>query len=1050
MRNILFSVLAMLSLSFSAQTDFYYQLDGSKTHLTILPNVQMIHFKNGVPLGGFVSEGYHYGGNYYILTGTEELSETYRNYNLSKAYVTGKDTIFESDEIVLQFKTATSEAQKTNLESQYHLTHITGNDIYERYDALDASLKAVAIYETGLVKYAHPNFFIRASPAYQPNDIYFDKQWYLHNTGQIVNDGVGGTLDADMDVAEAWDITRGDSNIVTAIIDWGVTSDHPDLPNSRQVRLPGGNLTAKYDTLLDPNNLSPSVHSHGDNCAGIIGATQDNLIGISGIAPFTKIMPIKLGFAMPITILSDVILFADSNNAQIMSLSFTWGSLPYASVETAIDLAFRNDRLIFAALGNNRGSNQYSLVSTFNIDSGMVEYPANSPTVGVIAVGASTINNQVALYSPISKNVDIVAPSSNSVSDAGYRFSSAANDINIWTTDYPDTNLMPGNSNPYGYTDSSVPIGEILPNYGSNNLAFTGRFGGTSAAAPMVAGVSALVLTVNNCLTNTQVKDILFSTADKSGGYNYNWSSAKSGHSKEFGYGKVNAHKAVLAAQAMQSSILDLVIKDVPNDFGAEPDTVANMLYVSEDIWTRNAQDGRINQYQEVPEYSPTHPVYIYVRVRNHSCVDATANDSISIYWAKASTALAWPAPWDASISSPLMGAPAATLSVGNLKAGRDTILEIPWLLPNPQNYAAITNDIWHFCLLARVESSTDTMTFPETAVLWQNVRNNNNIAWKNVTVVDNNKVGATTSELEYGLGTALAIGNNTNEEVDIKLKFRNPTEHYGLPISTAAEINIKLDEISLQKWEQGGYLSSGLDYYGDGLFRVVDETAVLEGLYYEAYETSTIYVGFNFLTELVDDKMVFHYYVEQFNSENQVVGGEEYYIHRDERPLFLADAGFNQRVNQGQTIQLQVNSINEPALYNWYDENGELFYTGTDTSFIPTKSQKFVLEILALKDGFKDYDDKEIDFKENFIQQISPNPMRKNQTLTINYVLNTGASVQFVLENIITNRNHIYPAQVSAPSASIAISNLTAGNYILKMLVDGIVLDSKSLIIQN
>jgi hypothetical protein len=1009
----------------------------------------MIHFKSGLPEGGFVSEGYKYFTNYYILTGTEEISETYSNYNLSKAYVNGKDTIFESDEIVLQFKEAIIEAQKISLENQFNLTYITGNDVYERYAAVDATIQAAAIYETGLVKFAHPNFFVRATPAHQPNDLYFNKQWYLHNTGpsQIINDGLGGTLDADMDVVEAWDITKGDSNIVSAIIDWGVTSDHPDLPNSRQVRLPGGNLTAKYDTLLDPDDLSPSFHAHGDNCAGIIGATQDNLMGISGIAPLTKIMPIKIGFAMPITLLSDVISFADSNNAHIMSLSFTWGSLPYAAVESAIELASKNDRLIFAGLGNNRGSNQYSFDPLFNIDSGKVEYPAKTPTEGVIAVGSSTINNQVAMYSPISKDVDIVAPSSNSVFDVGYRFSSSANDINIWTTDYPDTNSLSGNINPYSYVDSSVPFGEILPNYGSNNLAFTGRFGGTSAATPMVAGTAALALSVNSCLTNNQVKEILFFTADKVGGHNYNWSSTKPGHSKEFGYGRVNAHKAVLAAQDMQSSTLDLVIKDVPNDFGAEPDTVANILYVSEDIWTRNRQDGRINQFQEAPEYDPINPVYVYVRVRNNSCVDATTLDSVSIYWAKASTALAWPTPWDASINAPLMGAPLATLSVGNLEAGHDTILEIPWLLPNPQNY---TIDIWHFCLLARIESSTDTMTFPETNVLWQNVRNNNNIAWKNVTVVDNNKVGTTTNELEYGLGAAVGIGNNTNQGDVIKLNFRNPAEYYGLPVHLAAEITIKLDDLSLQKWEQGGSISSGFDYYGNGIFRVVNNEASLEGLFYESYETSTIYVGFNFLTEEVDDKMVFRYYVEQENGSGAIVGGEEYYIHRDERPLFFAEAGFNQSVNQGQSIQLQANSINEPAEYNWYDENGELFYTGLDTSFIPTKSQKFVLEVLALKDGFKDYDEKEIDFKENFIQQLSPNPTTKNQTLTIDYVINNGSTVQFILENIITNNNHIYQAQVTSLSTSISISNLITGNYVLRMLVNGIVVDSKQLIIQN
>ena len=113
-------------------------------------------------------------------------------------------------------------------------------------------------------------------------------------------------------------------------------------------------------------------------------------------------------------------------------------------------------------------------------------------------------------------------------------------------------------------------------------------------------------------------------------------------------------------------------------------------------------------------------------------------------------------------------------------------------------------------------------------------------------------------------------------------------------------------------------------------------------------------FVGFNFLTEEVGTQAVFRYHVEQEVDET-IVGGEDFFIHTDERPLFYADAGLNQSVNQGQQVQLSAQSIGEPAQYHWYDENGDLFYTGTDTSFIPAGDQKFILEIIAEKDGYKD-----------------------------------------------------------------------------------------------
>ena len=70
-------------------------------------------------------------------------------------------------------------------------------------------------------------------PAFIPNDTYFSKQIAFHNAGQVYNDRHSGTNDADIDAPEAWDITTGCSDIIIAVIDQGVTSDHYDLPNSR-------------------------------------------------------------------------------------------------------------------------------------------------------------------------------------------------------------------------------------------------------------------------------------------------------------------------------------------------------------------------------------------------------------------------------------------------------------------------------------------------------------------------------------------------------------------------------------------------------------------------------------------------------------------------------------------------------------------------------------------------------------------------------------------------------------------------------------------------
>ncbi len=64
--------------------------------------------------------------------------------------------------------------------------------------------------------------------AYIPDDPDFGRLWGLRNTGQTVN-GVGGTADADIDATEAWDLTRGDPEVIVAVIDTGADLDHADL-----------------------------------------------------------------------------------------------------------------------------------------------------------------------------------------------------------------------------------------------------------------------------------------------------------------------------------------------------------------------------------------------------------------------------------------------------------------------------------------------------------------------------------------------------------------------------------------------------------------------------------------------------------------------------------------------------------------------------------------------------------------------------------------------------------------------------------------------------
>lgn len=452
-----------------------------------------------------------------------------------------------TDEFVVQFNKDVSQKEIKTLHDKYGVQIVKETNSYlllkvpSGGDALETANK---YQESGLAYFSHPNFLCDIILDHViPNDTYFGNQFYLHNTGQVFTDGHSGIPDADIDAPEAWSVSLGDTNIVIAVIDDGVTSNHPDLPNSRQRRFNGSNFG---DGNL--NNPSPTGDSnHGNACAGIIAATQGNNQGISGIAPNCRIMPIRIfnsgGTNISNQKVADAIDSAWIWGADIISNSWSYNSYdPNAIpiVKEAIVNATSQGRnglgcvVVFAA-GNTANHN----IS----DNGHILFPGNVNVNGVLTVGASTRNDLQAIYSPTSNPaspynqiIDIVAPSHRA-----YSYQDPNETLEVWTIDTPDELGY----NPVKSTDGgTLPVvGSILPSTGNNFLSYTARMGGTSAACPQVAAVAALILSVNPDLSQEQVFDILTGTADHGTHYTYT-----NEISNEFGYGRLNAFNAVSQA----------------------------------------------------------------------------------------------------------------------------------------------------------------------------------------------------------------------------------------------------------------------------------------------------------------------------------------------------------------------------------------------------------------------------------------------------------------------------------------------------------------------
>ncbi len=280
-----------------------------------------------------------------------------------------------------------------------------------------------------------------------------------------------------IDAATAWKITQGKSDLIVAVIDTGVDASHPDLQ---------GKLVKGYN-FVDNNTNTNDIVGHGTFVASLIAARANDEVGISGIAPQVKIMPLKVmddtesGNSLRV---AKAIRYAVDNGAKVINLSLGSDSAS-RNIKSAIDYAISKNVVVVAASGNegNEGNQP--------------NYPASF--AGVISVAATGPRDTVAAFSNHNRSVAVSAPGVNVI---GAR--SAQNQI----------------CRPYRNDFYCVASG-------------------TSFAAPYVSGTVALMLSANAKLSITQVTQILESTSQDLG---------PSGRDDYYGYGRIDAAKAVQKA----------------------------------------------------------------------------------------------------------------------------------------------------------------------------------------------------------------------------------------------------------------------------------------------------------------------------------------------------------------------------------------------------------------------------------------------------------------------------------------------------------------------
>ncbi|MCM3629077.1 S8 family serine peptidase [Paenibacillus glycanilyticus] len=264
---------------------------------------------------------------------------------------------------------------------------------------------------------------VKVRMASVPNDPLFPNQWGLHNVGQIIDGPIKGLPGFDINVMKAWEMGHDGNDVVVAVLDTGIDISHPDLKANiwrNAGEIPNNGMDDDGDGYADDVNGWDFYNDdrtvfdasqgdfHGTAVAGVIAASANNGVGISGVAPNVQVLPLKVlgpdgtGYA------SDVIRaihYADRAGARIANMSWTTDTY-----SRALEDAIKASSMLFTVSAGNEVKEDNTLKAPKNLDEYPV-YPASYDSPNLVSVASVGADGSFAYFSNYGqKTVDLAAP----------------------------------------------------------------------------------------------------------------------------------------------------------------------------------------------------------------------------------------------------------------------------------------------------------------------------------------------------------------------------------------------------------------------------------------------------------------------------------------------------------------------------------------------------------------------------------------------------------------------------------------------------------------
>jgi hypothetical protein len=314
----------------------------------------------------------------------------------------------------------------------------------------------------------------------------------------------------------------------------------------------------------------------------------------------------------------------------------------------------------------------------------------------------------------------------------------------------------------------------------------------------------------------------------------------------------------------------DVWMRDKWSDNGGEPDpaTASQNMWESPYIWVRNAPDGLTNQHMhQNPISSATNHVYVKVHNGAHTATTGT----LQIFYANASAGLSWNSTPITSGSVTTYGdwTLMNTLMNVTLPGLSTQVLTTPWTIPSTQ--------AGHYCLMARWSSPGDT-PMGETSDINANVRNNNNLVWRNMNII-------ALSSNQSSQKASFIVKNDDKRFKAINLVIKPSISDREMSFLKFGRVTVELDDIMMEAVKRAGIKGNGFRQEGNRFFITNPEGMFLENIVLDPKVKGTVNLIFESLpntpVRIFEISAIQQGIGGEKGQKTEVIGGVSYRIHK-------------------------------------------------------------------------------------------------------------------------------------------------------------------------